>query len=155
MVSTGVFTEDGFYRSGDLGYLDERGWLHYVSRESDMIKTSGINVAPLEVEQCLLVFEGVAEVGVVGAPDTVRGELVIAYVVAKSGHRLDEATLIAGCRESLASYKVPARVLIVDELPKTDTGKLSRKLLREQAAKMFGADQPSLVDVGPVARNLP
>jgi len=155
MVSTEVFTEDGFYRSGDLGYLDERGWLHYVSRESDMIKTSGINVAPLEVEQCLLVFDGVGEVGVVGAPDKVRGELVIAYVVAKSGYGLDEATLIARCRESLASYKVPARVWIVDALPKTDTGKLSRKLLREQAAMMFGADHPSLVDVGPSARNLP
>lgn len=152
MVSSGVFTDDGFYRSGDLGYLDERGWLHYVSRESDMIKTSGINVAPLEVEQCLLGFDGVGEVGVVGVPDTVRGELVVAYVVATSGHRLDEPTLIASCRESLASYKVPARVVIVDDLPKTDTGKLSRKLLRELATTMFDAVQPSLVDSGPSTR---
>ena len=153
MVSSGVFTDDGFYRSGDLGYLDERGWLHYVSRESDMIKTSGINVAPLEVEQCLLGVDGVGEVGVVGAPDTVRGELVIAYVVATSGQRLDEAALIGACRESLASYKVPARVVIVDELPKTDTGKLSRKLLREQAATMFGVNDPLLVDAGTSTRS--
>jgi fatty-acyl-CoA synthase len=154
MVATGVFTEDGFYRSGDLGYLDERGWLHYVSRESDMIKTSGINVAPLEVEQCLSMFDGVDEVGVVGALDAIRGELVIAYVVAKSGHHLDEATLIAGCRESLASYKVPARVIIVDDLPKTDTGKLSRKILREQAATMFGVGDSSLFDLVPSPENI-
>jgi acyl-CoA synthetase (AMP-forming)/AMP-acid ligase II len=134
MVAAGVFTDDGFYRSGDLGYTDGRGWVHFVARASDMIKTSGINVAPAEVEQVLLDVPGVAEAAVIGIPDEVRGELVAAYVVPQDGHQLEEAPLIAACKERLASYKVPAVVRIVGELPKTGTGKLSRKVLRQEAS---------------------
>jgi acyl-coenzyme A synthetase/AMP-(fatty) acid ligase len=133
MVASGSLTKDGFYRTGDLGHLDERGFLHYTSRASDMIKTSGINVAPAEVEEFLSRLDGVAEVAVVGAPDPQRDEIVVAYVVSQNGVELDEAELLERCRGRLASYKIPARIVIVDALPKTDTGKLQRTSLRALA----------------------
>ena len=126
-----VFTEDGYYRTGDLGWLDERGWLHYSARATDMIKTSGINVAPAEVEEFLLTLEDVAQVAVVGAPDESRGEIVVAFVVPKQGRHLEEQQVLDSCRGGIASYKVPARVVVVEELPKTGTGKLHRVKLRQ------------------------
>lgn len=131
-----VFTEDGYYRSGDLGFLDEHGRLHYAARGTDMIKTAGINVSPAEVEEFLLTLEGVAEVAVVGAPDTTRGEIVVAYVVPEDGKDVDDQEVIERCRGQIASYKVPARVLVVPELPKTGTGKLHRARLKEDAARL-------------------
>lgn len=130
-----VFTPDGFYRSGDLGYLDSEGWLHFTARATEMIKTSGINVAPAEVEQCLMTHPQVEQVAVVGVPDARKDELVVAYVVVRSGAAPGGDELIAHCRDHLASYKVPARVHLVAELPKTGSGKLSRRDLREQAVQ--------------------
>lgn len=137
---TSIFTDDGYYRSGDLGSLDEHGRLHYATRGTDMIKTAGINVAPAEVEEFLLSVEGVEHVAVVGAPDTAKGEIVVAYVVPRDGMTLDEQSLTDACREAMASYKVPARMHLVSELPKTGTGKLHRKKLREQAAGTTSAE---------------
>lgn len=130
------FTDDGFYRTGDLGSVDEQGWLHYAARSTDMIKTAGINVSPAEVEAFLLGVDGVEQVAVVGAPDETRGERVVAYVVPESGRSLDEQELIDQCRTALASYKVPTRVLVVPGLPKTGTGKLHRRELRQQAPEV-------------------
>lgn len=128
-----VFTPDGFFRTGDLGYLDTRGCMHFTERATDMIKTSGINVAPVEVEGVLALVPGVEEVCVVGAPDRRRGEVVIAYVSTSHGSVLIEEELIAHCRESLASYKVPRRLVMVDSLPRTGTGKLRRSVVKEWA----------------------
>jgi fatty-acyl-CoA synthase len=137
--STPILNEDGYYHTGDLASVDENGWLHYASRGTDMIKTAGINVAPAEVEEFLLTIDGVEQVAVVGAPDPNRGEIVVAYVVARPGSGLTAERVVDSCRGQIASYKVPARVLIVAELPKTDTGKLHRKLLREEAAREGGS----------------
>lgn len=130
---TQIFTDDGYYHTGDLGWLDEHGWLHYSARATDMIKTSGINVAPAEVEEFMLGLDGVAQVAVVGVPDEKRGEVVVAYVVPDAGRELDESKVIGQCRGELASYKIPARVMVVSELPKTGTGKLHRTKLRDMA----------------------
>jgi fatty-acyl-CoA synthase len=131
--SASIFTADGFYRTGDLGYLDENGWIHFVARESEMIKTSGINVAPAEIEQCLLAVNGIDQVGVVGVPHPYKDEAVVAYVVVAPGTELTEDGLITWCRERLSSFKVPTRIVFTDSLPKTNTGKLSRKNLRTMA----------------------
>ena len=90
-----------------------------------------IETAPAEVEEFLLTVDGVAQVAVVGAPDPARGEIVVAFVVPEPGRELQEQELVEACRGSLASYKVPARVSVVDDLPKTGTGKLHRVKLRE------------------------
>lgn len=129
-----IFTTDGFYRTGDLGYLDNNGWIHFSARKSEMIKTSGINVAPAEIEECLLAIEGVDQVGVVGAPDPRKDEIVVAYVVLAAGTVLTEADLTERCRERLSSFKVPSRIVFIDDLPRTNTGKLSRKNLKTLAS---------------------
>lgn len=138
----GIFTEDGYYRTGDLGWLDDRGWLHYSARATEMIKTSGINVAPAEVEEFMAGLDGVANVAVVGVPDESRGEIVVAYVVPDSGRTLQESELIAQCRSGIASYKVPTRVYVLAELPKTSTGKLHRVKLKEMSLSSMHGTAP-------------
>lgn len=140
-----AFTDDGFYRTGDLGFLDDRGMLHYTGRATDMIKTSGINVAPAEVEEFLLTHPSVVEVAVVGAPDEERGEIVVAFVVPERGGDLTPEMVQNHCRDGIASYKVPSTVLLVTELPKTDTGKVHRVRLKELAAE---GRRPDRVDSG-------
>ncbi len=140
MVTAGILTEDGFYRTGDLGHLDERGFLYFKARASDLIKTAGINVSPAEVEDFLSSLCGVSEVAVVGAPDARRDEVVVAFVVPKEGSRLDGAELIERCRGRIASYKIPVRIVVVHDLPKTDTGKLQRSSLKAMATELAERD---------------
>lgn len=121
------FTEDGWFRTGDTGLLDDDGRIQFVGRHSEMIKTAGINVSPAEIEATLCTFPGVLEAAVVGLPDDVRGEVPVAFLVAAGP--LDEAAVIEHCRHELSSYKVPKRVVLVEALPQTATGKLSRKSL--------------------------
>jgi long-chain acyl-CoA synthetase len=117
--------------TGDLGYLDEDGYLFIVDRKKDLIKTSGYQVWPREVEETLAAHPAVAEVGVAGAPDATKGEVVRAWVVLRKGASATEADLRAYCREQLAPYKVPARIEFRAELPKTMVGKVLRRALRD------------------------
>jgi long-chain acyl-CoA synthetase len=120
--------------TGDLGYLDEDGYLFLVDRKKDLIKTSGYQVWPREIEEVIASHPAVAEVGVVGLPDKIRGEIVKAWIVLRPGQRTTGAELKAFCRERLAPYKVPARYEFVAELPKTQVGKVLYRVLRQQAA---------------------
>ncbi len=119
--------------TGDLGYLDADGYLFIVDRKKDLIKTSGYQVWPREVEEALSSHPAVAEVGVAGVPDESKGEMVRAWVVLRPGHTADEAQLRAFCRERLAPYKVPGRIEFRPELPKTMVGKVLRRALRDAA----------------------
>jgi long-chain acyl-CoA synthetase len=119
--------------TGDLGYLDEDGYLFIVDRKKDLIKTSGYQVWPREIEEVLAGHPAVAEVGVAGVMDPEKGEAVRAWVVLRAGHHATEAELRAFCRERLAPYKVPSRVEFRTELPKTMVGKVLRRALRDQA----------------------
>ena len=129
-----TFTPDGWYRTGDLGILLVDGSLRFVARATDMIKTSGINVSPAEVEEFINSHPDVAESVVVGAPDPQRGEIVVAIVRPVAGRVVDPQSLISHCKNNIAAYKVPARVLLVDQLPVTDTGKIARLQARRLAA---------------------
>ncbi len=120
--------------TGDLGYLDEDGFVFIVDRKKDMIKTSGFQVWPREVEEVLATHPAVAEVGVAGVEDPVKGEVVHAWIVLRAGQSATEQDLRAYCREQLSPYKVPARVQFRSELPKTMVGKVLRRALREGAA---------------------
>jgi long-chain acyl-CoA synthetase len=121
--------------TGDLGYLDEDGYIFIVDRKKDMIKTSGFQVWPREVEEVLATHPAVAEVGVAGVSDPVKGEVVHAWIVLRKDHATTEDELRAFCRERLAPYKVPARVEFRSDLPKTMVGKVLRRALRESATK--------------------
>jgi long-chain acyl-CoA synthetase len=118
--------------TGDLGRLDEDGYLFIVDRKKDLIKTSGQQVWPREVEEILASHPGVAEVGVAGMPDERKGEAVVAWVVRRAGHVDTEDDLRGYCRERLAPFKVPSRVHFRDDLPKTMVGKVLRRALREE-----------------------
>jgi long-chain acyl-CoA synthetase len=117
--------------TGDLGYLDDDGYLFIVDRKKDLIKTSGYQVWPREVEEALASHPAVAEVGAAGVPDAVKGEVVKAWVVVRAGRSTTEDELRAYCRGKLAPYKVPAKIEFRDELPKTMVGKVLRRALRE------------------------
>ena len=120
--------------TGDLGYLDEDGYVFIVDRKKDMIKTSGFQVWPREVEEVLATHPAVAEVGVAGVGDPVKGEVVHAWVVLRQGQTVGEQDLRAYCREHLAPYKVPARVEFRTDLPKTMVGKVLRRALRDSTS---------------------
>ena len=120
--------------TGDLGYLDEDGYVFIVDRKKDLIKTCGFQVWPREIEEVISAHPAVAEVGVVGLPDQMRGETVKAWIVLRPGQRTTGAELKAFCRERLAPYKVPGKYEFVTELPKTQIGKVLRRVLRQQAA---------------------
>ena len=120
--------------TGDLGYLDEDGYLFLVDRKKDLIKTSGYQVWPREIEEVISSHPAVAEVGVVGLPDNIRGEIVKAWIVLRPGKSTTGAELKAFCRERLAPYKVPSKYEFVPELPKTQIGKVLYRVLRQQPA---------------------
>ncbi len=121
--------------TGDLGYLDEDGYVFIVDRKKDLIKTCGFQVWPREIEEVISTHPAVFEVGVVGVPDTMRGETVKAWMVLRPGQTATGAEMKAFCRERLAPYKVPAKYEFVPELPKTQIGKVLRRVLRQQAAE--------------------
>ena len=130
-----VMTDDGWFRTGDLGHLDERGRFHFVGRSSEMIKRSGINVSPAEVEEALQQHPAVGLAGVTGRPDADRGETIIAFVVPRPGARIAPADLVAHCRERLSTYKVPDIIRLAETLPLTPTGKLMRRELKSLAGE--------------------
>ena len=134
-----VFSADGWFRSGDLGLLNADGTLVYSGRSSEMIKRSGINVSPAEVEEVLQQHPDVALAGVTSAPDAVRGEIIIAYVIPRPGTQPQPDELLRFCRERLSSYKLPDRIVSSVELPLTPTGKLMRRELKAMAALGDGA----------------
>ncbi|WP_307849486.1 AMP-binding protein [Qaidamihabitans albus] len=121
---------DGWFRTGDVGYLDSDGDLHLVDRANDLVIVNGFNVFPREVEEVVAGLPGVAEVAVVGVLDQRTGEAVQAVVVPEAGASLSEQQVVDRCAERLAGYKVPATVRFVTELPHTATGKLRRDRLR-------------------------
>lgn len=124
---------DGWLRTGDMARRASDGFLYLADRKKDIVITGGFNVWPKEVEDALLDHPDVAQAAVVGAPDEKWGEIVVAYVVAKSDRTPSPEALVAHCVELLADYKKPRRVHIVDSLPLTGVGKISRAALRERA----------------------
>ena len=128
-----VFTSDGFLRTGDIATIDEKGFVRIVDRKKDMILVSGFNVFPNEVEDVVASHPGVLEVAAVGVPDERAGEAVKVFIVRKDPS-LTREMIIAHCRESLTAYKVPHLVEFRDELPKTNVGKILRRLLRDGKA---------------------
>jgi long-chain acyl-CoA synthetase len=122
---------DGWFFTGDVGFMDAEGWFYVVDRKKDQINASGYKVWPREVEDVLAEHPAVREAAVVGVPDEYRGETVKAFVSLKAGATATPEELILHCKERLAAYKYPRSVELVDELPKTVTGKILRRELRQ------------------------
>ncbi|MET7476228.1 AMP-binding protein [Streptomyces sp. NPDC005648] len=122
----------GELRTGDIGFMDEQGWLYVVDRKKDMINASGFKVWPREVEDVLYTHPDVREAAVVGVPDGYRGETVKAYISLRPGAETDPDALVVHCKERLAAYKYPRQVEILPDLPKTASGKILRRELRSR-----------------------
>ncbi|GGB56977.1 long-chain-fatty-acid--CoA ligase [Roseibium aquae] len=127
-----AFTDDGFFRTGDIGVFDESGFLRIVDRKKDMIIVSGFNVYPNEIEAVAASMDGVAECACFGVPDEKTGEAVALFVVAIPGVEITADTVVAFCRDKLAAYKMPRHIRLVSELPKSNVGKILRRELRDQ-----------------------
>ncbi len=124
---------DGWLHTGDIGEMDERGYLWITDRMKDMFITGGFNAYPAEIENLLLAHEGIAQVAVIGIPDERMGEVGMAFVVPRPGTVLSPDEVVAWSREHMANYKAPRRVAIVDSLPLNASGKVTKFELREQA----------------------
>jgi long-chain acyl-CoA synthetase len=131
--ATAEALRDGWLHTGDIGRVDEEGYFTIEERKKDMIKASGYSVFPAEVEALMYRHPAVAEVGVVGVPDAYRGEAVLAFVVLRPGAAVTEGEIVQWCREQMAVYKAPRTVRFVPALPKTPSGKILKRALREQA----------------------
>jgi long-chain acyl-CoA synthetase len=129
--ATSAALRDGWFRSGDLASCDADGFYWFAGRKKEIIIRGGSNISPQEVEAVLYEHPAVAEAGVVGRPDALWGETVVAHVALRPGRRLDGEELIAFARERLADYKTPQTVIFHSELPKSATGKIQRRALRE------------------------
>ena len=128
-----VFTKSGYLKTGDIGKMDEEGYIYLVDRKKDMLLVSGFNVYPNEVEQVISMHPGILEVGVVGVYDKESGERVKACIVRKDPN-LTAEEVIAYCREHLTAYKIPKVVEFFNELPKTNVGKILRRALKDDKA---------------------
>jgi fatty-acyl-CoA synthase len=136
---TAAAFEGGWFHSGDLGTIDDEGYITVVDRKKDMIKTGGENVASREVEEAIYRLPQVSEVAVVGLPHPRWVEAVAAVVVLKAGQTLTEAEVLAHCHASMAGFKAPKAVVFVDALPKNPSGKLLKRQLRQAHAQLFEA----------------
>ena len=130
-IETALVLRDGWLYTGDLGYLDEDGYLFIVDRKKDVIKPGGFQVWPRDVEEAIAAHPAVLEVGVAGVPDSYQGEAVKAWVVLRAGHELTIDELREHCRQDLAAYKVPKHVEFTTALPKSTIGKVLRRKLVE------------------------
>ncbi len=124
---------DGWLHTGDIARMDTEGYFYIVERKKDMIISEGFNVYPNEIDEVVLMHPLVADAGAVGVPDSLRGEKVVLFVVLKEGMQASQDELLAYCREHLAKYKVPKKIIFKSELPKTAVGKVLRRTLRDEA----------------------
>ena len=137
-----TFDAEGFFKTGDLGYFDEHGYLHFATRLKDVIKTAGVNVAAVEVEEALARHPAVKSAHVVGVPHATRGENVAAFVVLHHAADASAEDLREFCKSALASYKVPRHLFVITDadLPRTGTGKVEKAALRRTAAARVPAN---------------
>jgi acyl-CoA synthetase (AMP-forming)/AMP-acid ligase II len=137
-----TFDAEGFFKTGDLGYFDPDGYLHFATRLKDVIKTAGVNVAAAEVEEALLRHPAVKAAHVVGVPHATRGENVAAFVVPVADSDADPNALREFCKSVLASYKVPRHVFVISEteVPRTGSGKVEKAALRRAATARVARD---------------
>ncbi|WP_374668289.1 malonyl-CoA synthase [Ramlibacter sp.] len=131
------FTEDGWFKTGDVGRIDERGYVTIVGRSKDLIISGGYNVYPAEIEGFINEMPGVAESALVGVPHPDFGEVGVAVVIPKPGAQLDGEALIATLKTQLANFKIPKKCFVVAELPRNTMGKVQKNLLREQYKGLF------------------
>ncbi|MCU0901956.1 MAG: AMP-binding protein, partial [Cypionkella sp.] len=132
--ATAAMIQDGWLRTGDLGVVDEDGYLFIRDRLKELIKVKGFQVAPAEVEAELLGLPGVADAAVIGIPDDEAGERPLAFVVRQPGSDVTDQAILDALRPRLASYKLPVGITFIEAVPKSASGKILRRVLRDRVA---------------------
>jgi long-chain acyl-CoA synthetase len=136
---TAEVIKNGWFHTGDIGRTDEDGFFYIVDRLKDMVNVSGFKVYPTEVENVIYQHPAVAEAAIYGVPDALKGEIVKANIVLKEGHAITEEQIIEFCSRRIAAYKVPRVINFVDSIPKNPTGKVLKRVLRQQFISQFAA----------------
>jgi long-chain acyl-CoA synthetase len=131
-TETAETLRNGWLHTGDLAKKDEDGYVYIVDRKKDMVIVSGLNVYPREVEEALYKHPKVRDAAVIGAPDDLRGEKVIAYIVPKEGEEIHSKEILRWLKERLAAYKIPRHIEFREDLPRNSTGKIMKRMLREE-----------------------
>jgi len=131
------FTSDGYFRTGDVGTIDIRGYVRIVGRSKDLIISGGYNVYPAEIEACINELPGVAESAVVGVPHPDFGEVGVAVVTPRPGAAVEPDAVLASLKAGLANFKIPKRCFVAAELPRNAMGKVQKNLLRETYRQLF------------------
>lgn len=134
-LTQNTFDDKGWYYTGDQATLDENGYIRIVGRIKDMIIRGGQNIYPAELENVLITHPGIRQASVVGIPDAVAGEKVVAFIIPNGNPQISDVEVLNFCRENLAPYKVPGVVKFIDEFPMNATGKVLKRVLREEAVK--------------------
>jgi long-chain acyl-CoA synthetase len=124
---------DGWLYTGDIARMDNDGYFYIVDRKKDMIISEGFNVYPQEIDDLLLKHPKILEAATVGVPDELRGEKIYSYIVLKENELAGPDEILAYCRENLAKYKIPKRILIKESLPKSPLGKILKRELKKEA----------------------
>jgi malonyl-CoA/methylmalonyl-CoA synthetase len=133
------FTEDGWFKTGDVGLIDAQGYVTIVGRSKDLIISGGYNVYPAEIEGYINELPGVNESAVIGVPHPDFGEVGVAVVTVKAGASVQAEAIVAALKAKLANFKIPKRCFVVDELPRNTMGKVQKNLLRDQHKALFGS----------------
>jgi len=133
------FTADGYFKTGDVGMVDARGYISIVGRSKDLIISGGYNVYPAEIEGYINAMPGVAESALVGVPHPDFGEVGVAVVIAKPGAKPDGDAIVKALKQNLANFKIPKRCFVLPELPRNAMGKVQKNLLRQQYQNLFSA----------------
>lgn len=140
-VTSGVIDKDGWYSTGDLARLDEKGYLHIMGRKKDLIIRSGQNIYPAEIEAYLVTHPDIQEAAVVGAPSAVSGEEVWAFIILKPGAEMSVRQVLEYCRNELEPFKIPNQVRLVSDFPRTEIGKPQKFKLKEELLSELGKDK--------------
>jgi malonyl-CoA/methylmalonyl-CoA synthetase len=131
------FTADGWFKTGDVGKIDERGYVSIVGRSKDLIISGGYNVYPAEIEGYINDMPGIAESALIGVPHPDFGEVGVAVVIAKPGEQVSAEAVLASLKAQLANFKIPKKCFVLEELPRNTMGKVQKNLLRDQYKGLF------------------
>jgi len=136
-----IIDSDGWLHTGDLGRVDDEGFISITGRKKELIISAGKNISPVEIERVIEAHPAVGEAAVTGVPDDVRGEVPRAFVVLREGTDLSAQELLSHCREHLAEYKRPRSIEFVDDLPRSLTGKVLKRMLGRESMQRKGRDE--------------
>jgi acyl-coenzyme A synthetase/AMP-(fatty) acid ligase len=135
VLKPGNYPGEVVLHTGDLFLTDDDGYLYFMGRKDDMIKSRGERISPKEIEQCLHEFEGISEAAVIGIPDDILGQAIIAYIRCSTENKVTERSVLRYCQENLEDFMVPREIRFIEEFPKNSNSKIDKRVLADMATE--------------------